>query len=180
MSTFSAPAAAASCAALSQQAQSTAFAIDALLLHNNTPDAPASQRLAFLSTKLQQFHQHAEQLGDCLAASPSIASDKLQTVLARALPECKKASTIVTDQVKRVSAADLPVQAVDLAAVSAYEELLVAFSRVFIFATQILAIEERAELESYLEHDDGQQLLAKADSAYQGVVSSAGLLLEVN
>ncbi|KAK3693439.1 hypothetical protein B0T22DRAFT_449816, partial [Podospora appendiculata] len=178
MSAFSATAAAASCAALSQQAQSTAFAIDALLLHN-TPEAPASQRLAFLSTKLQQFHQHAEQLGDCLVASPSIASDKLQTVLARVLPECEKASAIVTDQVKRVSAADLPVQAVDLAAVSAYEELLVTFSRVFIFATQILAIEERADLESYLEHDDGQQLLAKADSAYHGVVSSTGLLLEV-
>ncbi|KAK0630300.1 hypothetical protein B0T17DRAFT_218142 [Bombardia bombarda] len=154
-------AAAATSSALANQTRATAIEIDAFRTARPN-DVAALKKLAYLSIKLRQFSQHAEQLGDILAAAPPLVSQKVKAVLAQALPECDKATQVISSEVRRVvGSGDASVQAIDPAAVEVYDALLVTHSRIFIFVMQILSFETEAEQDHFLETKDVQQLLTK-------------------
>jgi hypothetical protein len=144
MNGFSAASVTSTCGAVSHRALSTAVEIDEIAKHGPA-DHPRLQKLRFISTKLQQFRQHADQLQQCLLDS-SVISDSLQGIILQSLKKCDAATAIMDKQVKRVG--PLAVARLNPDAMLRFGDLLVSYSRLFIFVTQLL---------SMLVHDSGSR-----------------------
>lgn len=136
MTGFPTASATSTCGALSQRALSTAAEIDEIARHGPA-EHPQLQKLRFLATKLQQFRQHADQLQHCLLDS-SVVSERLQGVISRALGDCDASTAVVDKQVKRAGPLTVPRLSSD--AMLRTGELLVSYSRLFIFITQLLSM----------------------------------------
>ncbi|KAK3392875.1 hypothetical protein B0H63DRAFT_456753 [Podospora didyma] len=179
MEGFSTASAAATCSAISKKANETAFAIDTVAAEPRSSGHPDVQKeLAFLSIRLQQLCQHSDQLASCLVDDP-VVSPKLQAILAQVLPECDKAVTDVADEVSRVRSGSVT-HAINLMAVSQYQRLVAAYSRIVIFASQLSTIDIDEEQESKLAHADAHQLLETVDTAAQHVRISSGIFVAPN
>lgn len=138
MNGFSVASLTSSCSSISHRALSTAVEIDELRKASPSgDDSPAVEKLAFLGTRLQQFRQHTDILQECLGTA-SVISPKLQEVVQRSLRQCDAASAILEKQVKRLHPQTLRQAHADT--LDVFEDLLVAYSRVFIFATQLLTV----------------------------------------
>ncbi|KAK0719222.1 hypothetical protein B0H67DRAFT_551626 [Lasiosphaeris hirsuta] len=151
------PAATKACTILASRSHSAAATITAL-------PAP-SPALAFVATRLQQFGQHTEQLGDCLLNAPAV-SPALLAAVERALPECESAVGAIS------------VHAVGgTGDVNAFSDALAACSRMMIFAAQISTIGIEEEQKSWLEHDEARQLFSTVGDVSNQVLSSGGVLV---
>ncbi|KAK0735243.1 hypothetical protein B0T26DRAFT_99298 [Lasiosphaeria miniovina] len=175
---FSAASVAVTCSGLAEKARETAAAVDTVVADGSARDPALQKELAFLSTRLQQFRQHVDQLGQCVAEA-SVVSAKLQAVLVQTLPDCDKTISIVSEEVKQAGVTSL-VHAIVIGTVSEFEAVLAAYSRVFFFATQLATLDVSEEQDSKLDHVDAQRLLETAGSAAQRVSSSRSVLLVPN
>jgi hypothetical protein len=139
MDGFSVASLTSTCASISHRALSTAVEIDELqkAASPSTSDAAGLEGLVFLGTKLLQFRQHMDILQECLTTASTI-SPKLQDVVVRALKQCDSASAVLEKQVKRLHPQSLG--RVHFDTISVLEDLLVRYSRLFIFATQLLSV----------------------------------------
>jgi len=136
MNSFSGAAPTSTCSSISRRALSTAVEIDELQRASSSGEkSPAVEKLAFLGAKLLQFRQHTDILQECLSTA-SVISAQLQEIVARALKQCDAASVVLEKEVKRLHPQTLGRVHVD--SLDVFEDLLVAYSRVFIFATQLL------------------------------------------
>ncbi|KAK3342024.1 hypothetical protein B0T25DRAFT_636017 [Lasiosphaeria hispida] len=150
------PTAAKACAILASRAYSAAATITAL-------PAP-SPALAFVATRLQQFGQHAEQLGDCLLNNAAAVSPALLAAVEQALPECDSAVGAIS------------VRAVDgTGDVSAFSDVLAACSRMMIFAAQISTVGLGEEQETWLQHEEGRQLFSTVEGVSKQLLSPSGV-----
>jgi hypothetical protein len=138
MNGFSVASLSSTCSSISHRALSTAVEIEELRKASPSgDDAPVVKELVFLGTKLLQFRQHTDILQECLGTA-SIISPKLQEIVVRSLRQCDVASAVLEKQVKRLH--PQIVDRVDPDIISVFEDLLVTYSRVFIFATQLLSV----------------------------------------
>ncbi|OIW23838.1 hypothetical protein CONLIGDRAFT_111743 [Coniochaeta ligniaria NRRL 30616] len=138
MNGFSVASLTSTCSSISHRALSTAVEIDELRKQSpSSDDAPVVKELLFLGTKLLQFRQHTDILQECLGTA-SLISPNLQEVVVRSLRQCDTASAVLEKQIKRLHPQTL--DRVNPDTLSVFEDLLVAYSRVFIFATQLLSV----------------------------------------
>jgi hypothetical protein len=141
MQGFSVASLTSTCSTISHRALSTAVEIDELqkAVSPSGGDASSSglERLVFLGTKLLQFRQHTDILQECLSSAATI-SPRLQAIVVRSLRQCDSASAVLEKQVKRLHPQDL--DGVRLETVAVFEDLFVRYSRLFIFATQLLSM----------------------------------------
>ncbi|KAH8905753.1 hypothetical protein BR93DRAFT_698908 [Coniochaeta sp. PMI_546] len=138
MNGFSVASLTSTCSSISHRALSTAVEIDELRkARPSSDDFPVVKELVFLGTKLLQFRQQIDILQECLTTA-SIISPKLQEVVVRSLRQCDAASAVLEKQVKRLHPQTLDRANPDT--LFAFDDLLVAYSRVFIFTTQILSV----------------------------------------
>lgn len=138
MDGFSVASLTSTCSSLCHRALSTAVEIDELQKAANPSGDGAGclERLKFLGTELLQLRQHTDTLQECLATASTI-SPKLQQVAMRSLRECDAASAVLEKQVQRLHPQSLG--RLNLATISTFDDLLVTYSRLFIFATQLLS-----------------------------------------
>lgn len=122
---------------------------------------PSLTALTSLSAKLLQFNQHANTLGDCLTStSTSGVALVLATMLEKGLRRCDEAVGVIRGKVEGLvqnPASFLPLQPeekgqngagngqgkggkkeVDGQVIQEYDDLLIAYSRLFIFGAQIV------------------------------------------
>ena len=138
MNGFSVASLTSTCSSISHRALSTAVEIDELRKASpSSSDGPALEALGFLGTRLQQFRQHTDILLECLT-SASLISPGLQEVVTRALRQCDTALAVIEKQVKRLHPQS--VERVDPNVFEVFQDLLVAYSRVFILVTQLLSV----------------------------------------
>lgn len=96
-------------------------------------DAALQQRLSVLSARLQQFGQHADQLGQCAADAPAM-HPRLRQGLESALTGCQAALPVAVDCLASSTGGLIP----DV--LPCYEEFVTSHLRLFIFAAQILTM----------------------------------------
>ncbi|KAB5549549.1 ankyrin repeat-containing domain protein [Coniochaeta sp. 2T2.1] len=174
MNGFSVASLSSTCSSISHRALSTAVEIDELRKASpSSNDGPALEALGFLGTRLQQFRQHTDVLLECLT-SATLISPTLQDVVTRTLRQCDAALAVVEKQVKRLHPQSL--ERVDPDAFDAFQELLVAHSRVFILATQLLSVPSAASQDSKLDHDDAQDLIVTAEASSQRIFNGVDIL----
>lgn len=139
MDGFSVTSLTSTCSALSHRALSTAVEIDELqkAVSPSSVDAESLEALVFLATKLQQFRQHVDILQESLTTASTI-SPKLQEVVVRSLRQCDAASALLEKQIKRLHPQSLG--RVHSDTISIFDDLLVTYSRLFIFMTQLLSM----------------------------------------
>jgi predicted nucleic acid-binding Zn-ribbon protein len=143
MDAFSVTSLTSTCQSLSSRAVAAASEIDALVGGGGNSAATKEQsavfeQLAALSTKLQQFRQHVEQLQQCLQTA-AMLSVELRTRLPAILPECDGAMAIITKQLMRLSS-DTPGEKINARAISQYEASLEALTSMLIYVTPILSV----------------------------------------
>lgn len=136
MQGFSVASVTSACSTISHRALSTATEIDQLRTQSPSVDT-GIKKLAFLATRLQQFRQHVDTLQQCLRDASAI-SERLQEVVGTAIAHCDAASAVLQKQVMRVQPQNLT--QLDVNALSAFEDLLVTNSRVFILGSQLLSV----------------------------------------
>jgi hypothetical protein len=105
---------------------------------NVAPSTPTA-KLAFVSTRLQQLAQHAHQLGEALLDAKAVARS-VQAGLSGVLPEADGDVGRLAESVGRVKGEDVNGGRIDEGVVEGWAEVLAAYSRVVIFATQILTM----------------------------------------
>jgi hypothetical protein len=139
MNGFSVASLTSTCSSISHRALSTAVEIDELqkAASPSSDSSRSLERLVFLGSKLLQFRQHTDILQECLT-TPSTISPKLQEIVVRALRQCDIASAVLEKQIKRLHPQSL--DRVHFDTVSVFEDLLVRYSRLFIFANQLLSM----------------------------------------
>jgi hypothetical protein len=151
MEGFSANAASTICHSLAEQAQTAAAQLVDVITakRGGVPELPvgpagesnndvALGKLAVVATRLQQFVQHVDQLGECLLDA-KVVSPSLQAGLSQVLPGCQKAVAGVVEQLGTVKE-KTSTALVDVRLLDGYADVLAAYSRVVIFATQILTV----------------------------------------
>jgi len=143
MEGFSANAASTLAFGIATQSQSTAAqltdVIDSPSPSPNVAPSTPSEKLAFVSTRLQQLTQHAHQLGEVLLDAKAVAKP-LQAGLSAILPEADADVGKLAGNVERLRGEDVKEGRVDGGAVEGWIEVLASYSRVVIFATQILTM----------------------------------------
>ena len=144
MDGFSSASVSSSCAAISGRARSVASVIDDFLKRVEPSEISEAasdfgpQNLLFLATKLQQFSQHADQLCLCLNDGPHV-SHSLQEIVSRYIPACDVSLVLTEEQVKRLSQPH-DISRVDPIVISQFQDVLVSYSRLFIFVSQLLTM----------------------------------------
>lgn len=128
--------------ASTENARAAAYSIDDLLRNNdaknNTASGPLAGSLGTLAVRLQQFRQHSDQLGQWLQAGASSTSPNIQSTVSELSGECRKVTVIVFNEVDRLR--DGTSQTVVPKILAEYDNVLAAFSRAFVFFTQILSL----------------------------------------
>lgn len=128
--------------ASTEYARTTAFAIDSLLNGKTLQGAPKSdtltQNLARLAMRLRQFRQHSSQLVQWLHSGAASTSPKILGLVAELARECRRVSVIVFNEVDRLSSG-CSVDTLEAGILAEYDAVLAAFTRVFVFFTQILS-----------------------------------------
>ncbi|KAK0657972.1 hypothetical protein B0T16DRAFT_453383 [Cercophora newfieldiana] len=161
MDGFSANAASTIALSIATQSQTTASQITSAI-GNPSPSpnvAPSTTpaKLAFLSTRLQQLSQHAHQLGEALLDAKAVAGS-LQAGLSEVLPEADADVGRLAESVGKVKGEDVEGGRIDEGSVDGWVEVMAAVSRVVIFATQILTIDNEAEQERRMDHEEAKEL----------------------
>ncbi|KAK0631307.1 hypothetical protein B0T14DRAFT_489889 [Immersiella caudata] len=161
MEGFSANAASTLALGIATQSQSTAAQLTDVI-DNPSPSpnvAPSTtpDMLAFVSTRLQQLTQHAHQLGEVLLDAKAVAKP-LQAGLSAILPEADADVGKLAGSVERLRGEDVKEGRVDRGAVEGWIGVLASYSRVVIFTTQILTIDDEAEQERRMEHEEAKEL----------------------
>lgn len=141
MERFSQASAATTCSELSHRAHSTA----ARIMIQDVMDADAAgdsdtarqTRMPVLAARLQQFGQHLDQLGHCVAGA-SVMHHELHALVGSALAKCQHALGTVSDHVTELG--PRPAGGLAAGALSCYETFVMAYSRLFVFATQLLTM----------------------------------------
>jgi hypothetical protein len=133
MDDFSKSIAATTSSALSGEAQATAAKIQKAVTAGVVGDGALQARLSGLSARLQVFRLHADQLSRCIADAP-VVHPNLGDVLKSSLAESAHALRTVTGRLEPGS------DSLDSHAVSAFEALLAAYTRLFVLGTQLLTM----------------------------------------
>ncbi|KAK3356037.1 hypothetical protein B0H65DRAFT_417863 [Neurospora tetraspora] len=206
---------AAAASSLAEKARSTSQLIEKTLLpptntdpkpdpSNPYPSNPSLTKLTNLSAKLLQFNQHANTLGDCLtSASASGVADVLARTLDKALTRCDQGVEVVRGQVewlgREKEEGGLAAgkgqgqgkeqkgkkEEVDRQAVEEYEALLIAYSRLFIFGSQILTVGKQTnsldekEQAEWMAKNDVDKIINKAEESAQKVLLGKSILKEL-
>ncbi|EGO53312.1 hypothetical protein NEUTE1DRAFT_150657 [Neurospora tetrasperma FGSC 2508] len=188
---------------LAEKARSTSQLIDKTLLPppsrpitdpwNPYPSNPSLTRLTKLSAKLLQFNQHANTLGDCLtsAASAGVA-DELASTLDKALTRCDQGVEVVSGQVEWLGRDDVGTDVlqlnqpgtgkgkteVDGQVMEEYADLLIAYSRLFIFGSQIVILDKNEQAE-WMAKADVDKMINRAEESAKKVLLGKSILRQL-
>ncbi|KAL2022091.1 hypothetical protein VTK56DRAFT_6135 [Thermocarpiscus australiensis] len=152
------------CSRLSRAAQSIATKIESVLGTGAVAETEPKRRLPYLRTRLQQFRQHVDQLGHCVAGASPVHR-QLGEAIIQGLADCESGLTAMSDSLEQVFSG------LKVEALSDYERFAAAFSRFFVFAAQLLTIETEEEQQSRLDNQDAQDIPDVAHQAYLRVSS---------
>ncbi|KAK4152689.1 hypothetical protein C8A00DRAFT_16038 [Chaetomidium leptoderma] len=161
---FSQPSAAASCSALSGTAQSTTAKIQELISAGAVAEDTLGRQLSFLSSRVQQFRQHVDQLGHCIADA-SVVHPQLGDVLKSSLAECQNALGTVSNKLEPGSGG------LSADAIACDQTLMAAYLRLFVLATQLLIMETGQEQQSKLANPASRAIVDTAHEASLRVLS---------
>jgi hypothetical protein len=135
MDAFSQPTVAAACSALSSKAQSTALAIQLGLPTEIRAQDALQKQLSSLSARLQQFANHASQLGHCVADAV-VVDQAVGDVFALSLIKCQDGLGIMTAGLDSTNAGADGKLSREL--ITSYDGFIAAYSRLFVLGTQLL------------------------------------------
>ncbi|KAK3395769.1 hypothetical protein B0T20DRAFT_395640 [Sordaria brevicollis] len=186
---------------LAEKARSTSQLIDNNLIPSNQQqssspslsDPSSLASLTSLSAKLLQFNQHANTLGDCLtSASTSGVALVLATMLEKGLRRCDEAVGVIKGEVEGLvsslpkgegekgpgengSEGKAAKKEVDGRVTQEYEDLLIAYARLFIFGSQIVILNQK-EQEEWMAKNDVDKIIDDADAAAEKVLAGKSIL----
>ncbi|KAL0475583.1 hypothetical protein QR685DRAFT_53478 [Neurospora intermedia] len=189
---------------LAEKARSTSQLIEKTLLpppshkptdfSNPYPSNPSLTRLSNLSAKLLQFNQHANTLGDCLtsAGAGGGVADELASTLDKALTRCDQGVEVVSGQLKWLGRDDVGTDVlqgtatgkgktqkeVDGQVVEEYADLLIAYSRLFIFGSQIVILDKNEQAE-WMAKADVDKMINKAEESAKKVLLGKSILRQL-
>ncbi|EGZ76350.1 hypothetical protein NEUTE2DRAFT_133705 [Neurospora tetrasperma FGSC 2509] len=171
---------------------------------NPYPSNPSLTRLTNLSAKLLQFNQHANTLGDCLTSAASASgggggvADVLASTLDKALTRCDQGVEVVSGQVKWLGRDDVGTdvlqgtgtgkgktqkEEVDGQVVEEYADLLIAYSRLFIFGSQIVIGNknslDKKEQAKWMVKADVDKMINRAEESAKKVLLGKSILRQL-
>ncbi|KAK3497874.1 uncharacterized protein B0T23DRAFT_375334 [Neurospora hispaniola] len=167
---------------------------------NPYPSNPSLTRLTNLSAKLLQFNQHANTLGDCLTSAAHASgggggvADVLARTLDQALTRCDQGVEVVSGQVEWLGRDDVGTdvlqpgtgkgkgktqkEEVDGQVVEEYADLLIAYSRLFIFGSQIVILDKKEQAE-WMVKTDVDKMINRAEESAKKVLLGKSILRQL-
>ncbi|KAJ4269920.1 hypothetical protein NW762_001591 [Fusarium torreyae] len=140
---------------------------------NSTIEVPLKSLAAFAS-KLYQLHQHVGHLETALNGA-SVISARMQTTLSQSLGSCDVITTVLNKQVMRLQAETLPL--LDEVFMTVYNDVVLAFTRLFAFFAKVLSLSSRDEQDATLDSASGKEVFEHINRACQQASQRKDVLL---